>query len=415
MVSKAINRTLMRSMRIRTQTQPSGRQNWRSTHWLMLGLTTTATLFLVACGAVVPGNDVYKTRITGESSIPLPVETPQGEVPAHIRVQRITTDFIIEQTKALRQQPPPAPTPTPTPTPAVHYDYRLGPADVINIIVWDHPELTMPAGEFRTAEQSGTVISEDGTIYFPFVGVIKVSGLTTGQLRDILTKKLSATIENVQLEVRVAAFRSQRIYVVGEVDSPGIIPITDVPMTMIEAVNRAGGFSDSADRSAVTLTRGNSTRIIDLLALYDEGDLSQNVLLQDGDIVKVRDDNFKKIFVLGAVRRNGSLQMQRHKMSLAEVLSDAGNIDQFTANPYQIYVYRGGDRPEIYHLASKSPDGMLLAERFEMKPRDVVYVDAADIVRWNRVISLLLPTSNYLQNLQNLDVNQGLSSGSGSN
>jgi polysaccharide export outer membrane protein len=182
-------------------------------------------------------------------------------------------------------------------------------------------------------------------------------------------------------------------------------------MTMVEAVNQAGGFTDSADRSAVTLTRGNSTRLIDLLALYEKGDTSQNVRLEHGDVVMVRNDEFNKIFVLGAVRSHGSQQMQRHQMSLAEILSDAGNIDQWQANPYQIYVYRGGDRPEIFHLSSKSPDGMLLAERFVMKPRDLVYVDAADIVRWNRVISLLLPTSNYLNNLQNTDFSGGLGGG----
>lgn len=386
----------------RTDAPTLGAQTRRSFNWLAFLLSSATVLYTVGC-AVVPGNDVYKTRITGKSSIPLPVETPQGELPAYITVQRITTDLIIENSKALREIPPPPP-----PAPAAPYDYRLGPGDVVNIIVWDHPELTMPAGEFRSAGDSGTVVSEDGTIYFPYVGVIKAAGLTTGQLRNILTQRLSATIENVQLEVRVADFRSQRIYVVGEVENPGILPITDVPMTMIEAVNQAGGFTTSADRSAVTLTRGNSTRLIDLLALYENGDTSQNVRLEHGDVVMVRDDKFNKIFVLGAVRRAGSQQMQRHQMSLAEVLSDAGDIDQYQANPYQIYVYRGGDRPQIFHLASKSPDGMLLAERFVMKPRDVVYVDAADIVRWNRVISLLLPTTNYLRDLQNLDVNQGL-------
>ncbi|MGB5734778.1 MAG: polysaccharide export protein [Thiohalocapsa sp.] len=387
-------------MRNRTKSQPLGNQHRRSLARLAVCLLTAAALQIAGC-AIVPGNDLGKLRRAGESNIQVPVATPQGEVPANIKVQQITAELIIAKAKALRAQPsPPAPAP-------LHQDYRLGPGDVINVIVWDHPELTMPAGEFRSAEQSGTVVSEDGTIYFPYAGVIKVAGLTTGQVRNILTQKLSSTIENVQLEVRVAAYRSQRVYVVGEVTRPGIVPITDVPMTMVEAVNQAGGFTDQADRSTVTLTRGDETRPVDLLALYEQGDTSQNAMLRSGDIVSVPDRSSKKVFVLGAVNRPGSQLMDRHSVSLTEALSDAADINQFQANPYQIYVLRGGERPEIYHLASKSPDAMLLADRFELLPRDVVYVDAADIVRWNRVISNLLPTTTILNNLEGLNFQYG--------
>ena len=251
------------------------------------------------------------------------------------------------------------------------------------------------------------MISEDGTIYFPYAGVIQVAGLTVVQLRALLTEKLSSTIENVQLEVRVAAYRSQRVYVVGEVNQPGIVPITDVPMTVVEAINRAGGFSEQADRRNITLTRGDSTQRIDLLALYENGDISQNVQLRSSDILSVADRSFNKVFVLGAVNRPGSQILDRHRVTLAEALSDAADIDQVIANPYQIFVLRGGERPEIYHLASKSPEAMLLADRFVLQPRDVVYVDAADIVRWNRVVSNLLPTTTILNNVDNLSYGTG--------
>jgi polysaccharide export outer membrane protein len=362
-----------------------------------------ALLFLLlATGcAIVPGNNVVKMRNSGMSSIQIPVQTPRGEIPANIKVQSITAELIIDKEQALYTEPAPAA------APPVHQDYRLGPGDVINIIVWDHPELTIPAGEFRSAEQSGTVISEDGTIYFPYAGVIQVAGLTVVQLRALLTEKLSSTIENVQLEVRVAAYRSQRVYVVGEVNQPGIVPITDVPMTVVEAINRAGGFSEQADRRNITLTRGDSTQRIDLLALYENGDISQNVQLRSSDILSVADRSFNKVFVLGAVNRPGSQILDRHRVTLAEALSDAADIDQVIANPYQIFVLRGGERPEIYHLASKSPEAMLLADRFVLQPRDVVYVDAADIVRWNRVVSNLLPTTTILNNVDNLSYGTG--------
>ena len=356
---------------------------------LLATLLTLAALALSSC-SIIPGNDVQQMRRSGETAVKLPVERAEGTVPANVRVRPITAELIIEKEKELRSLPE-----KPFVAPATQ-DYRVGPGDILTIIVWDHPELTIPAGEFRTAEQAGTVVAEDGTIFFPFAGVIRVQGLTLRQIRKVLTDKLSSTIENVQLEVRVASYRSQRVYVVGEVLKPGIIPVTDVPLTMVEAVNQAGGFTPEADHRHITLTRAGKTSAIDLLALYEDGDTSQNVALKSGDIVNVPDRKFNKVFVLGAVNKPGSQIMNKRRLTLAEALGDAADIDQMTANPYQIFVLRGSDKPEIYHLASKSPDAMLLADRFPLMPRDVVYVDAADIVRWNRLISNLLPTTGLL-------------------
>ena len=366
-----------------------GKAHYRALSSVSLTVLLTSALVLGGC-AIIPGNDVYDMRRSGETSVKLPVATAEGTVPANVTVRTIDAELIIEKEKELGSAPE-----RPY-VPPVHQDYRLAAGDIITIIVWDHPELTIPAGEFRSAEQAGTVVAEDGTIFFPFAGVIKVEGLTLRQVRKILTEKLSRTIENVQLEVRIAAFRSQRIYVVGEVIKPGIIPVTDVPLTMIEAVNQAGGFSPEADRRNITLTRAGTTSQIDLLALYEDGDTSQNVSLKHGDIVNIPDRQFNKVFVLGAVNRPGSQVMNKRRLTLVEALSDAVDIEQLIANPNQIYVLRGGDKPEIYHLASKSPDALLLADRFPLKPRDIVYVDAAGIVRWNRLISNLLPTSNLL-------------------
>ena len=278
------------------------------------------------------------------------------------------------------------------------YEYRVGPSDILTIIVWDHPELTIPAGSERNAIQAGTVVANDGTIYYPYVGIVKVAGKTLVELRELLTNKLGDYIEDLKLEVRVAAFRSKRVYVVGEVKEPGVRNITDIPPTVLEMINLSGGFTTEADRRNVTLTRTGETRRIDLLALYEEGDSSQNILLRQGDVINVWDRELNKVFVLGEVNIPGSYMMNKHRKSLAEALSDAGGVNADTSNPGQVFVVRGSrEQPEIFHLDASAPDALILADRFPLLARDVVYVDTASIVRWNKVITNVSATVGILE------------------
>jgi polysaccharide biosynthesis/export protein len=368
---------------------------------LTRGVLVAGLASLLGACAVVPGDRAYSMREQSAIKLPVKQDGAAEAVPENVKIQPITAELIIEQFK--NAQPPranlsagaAAKRAPNSNVPAV--DYKVGPGDILSIIVWDHPELTTPAGQYRDATQAGTVVTEDGTIYYPYVGVLAVAGKTTRQIRDLLIVRLSKYIEKVQLDVRMTAFRSKRVYVVGEVAKPGQQDVTDIPMTVLEAVNRAGGFTAEADHSRVLLTRKGATYRVDIQAMYEDGATEQNALLEAGDILNVSDRSFNKIFILGEVTKPGSLVMTKKRSTLAEALSDAGYISQDRSNPKWIYVMRGdSETPEIFHLDGSSPDAMLLADRFSLKPRDIIYVDAADIVRWNRVISNVLPTAQTL-------------------
>lgn len=377
---------------------------------LFLSVALVAISLLGGC-AIVPGDRAYGMR--EQSAVKLPVrkavEQPQQEaelVPENVDLRPITAELVIQ---LIKHSPTTAPAEAQDavlqesvrkPRPAS--DYKVGPGDILSVVVWDHPELTTPAGQYRTADQAGNVVAEDGTIFYPYVGVVHVGGRTTRQIRELMISKLSRYIEKVQLDVRMAAYRSKRVYVVGEVSKPGLLQITDVPMTVLEAVNQSGGFSGEADYSRVLLTRNGVTYRVDIQSMYEAGRIDQNVLLQDGDILNVPDRSANKIFVLGEVAKPGSLVMNKKRSTLAEALSDAGYINQDRANPRWIYVMRGGDgTPNLFHLDGSSPDAMLLADRFPLQPRDIIYVDAADVVRWNRVVSNILPTAQTLYQTSN--------------
>lgn len=361
------------------------------------------TLVGMATGcAIIPGTQTYGMR--EQSSVALPVKQAGEEVPAHVKVKAINAELIIEMDKVAKSNVSAAKSEQGVASgkaaSADMADYKIGPGDILSITIWEHPELTIPAGSYRTAEQSGNLVSEDGTIFYPYAGVVPVAGKTPREVRAILAQKLAKVIEKIQIDVRVISFRAKRLYVVGEVKVPGQQPITDVPVTILDAVNFAGGFTTEADHSQVLLTRSGTTWRVDLQALYEEGAVAQNIKLEPGDIVNVPDRALNKVFVLGEVQKPGSYFMNKKRITLAEVLADAGYINQFTSNPGWIFVMRGqADSPELFHLNSKTPDALVLADRFPLHPRDIVYVDAAEVARWNRVISNVLPTASMLNTI----------------
>jgi len=285
--------------------------------------------------------------------------------------------------------------------------YVVGPGDVLQIIVWDHPELTIPAGSFRDAEISGQQVGDDGYLYYPYVGMIKAAGMNIAALRDVLTERLSKYIQEPQLDVRVIGFRSKRVYVVGEVQRPGVLPINDVPLTIADAISLSGGLTPDAHKSGVNVSRNGKVYEIDLKALYDFADSSQNLMLQHGDIVNVLDLSQQKVFIMGEVRNPKSVPIINGDLSLAAAIGEAGGTNQNSADSGGIYVVRGTDRdkPQIFHLDARYASGMLLAERFEMQAQDVVFVDTAGVSQWNRVISQLLPSISVINIADSITAN----------
>lgn len=276
------------------------------------------------------------------------------------------------------------------------YQYRVGSKDVLNITVWDHPELTIPQGQFRNPDVAGNLIFQDGTIFFPHVGYLKVAGKKMPEIQDQLTRRLSRTIQNPQVSVSVAVYRNQKAYVVGEVNSPGPKAITNVPLTILEAIGQAGDATADADLTRVTLTRERKVYDIDLLAIYQDGDSSRNILLQNGDVLHIPNQSLRKVFVMGETSEQVSLLLDQNRRTttLTEALSDAGGVDQITSNPGRIFVLRGTDiagERLIFHIDAKSPDVLILADHFKVLPRDVVYVGTAGVTRWSRVVSQLIP------------------------
>lgn len=276
--------------------------------------------------------------------------------------------------------------------------YRVGIGDVLQVIVWDHPELSAPAGQQQQTEANGRQVRHDGTMFFPFVGALPVAGKTINEIRDALSRKLAAWVEMPQVDVNVIRVNSAKVTLSGAFERPQEQAITQAPLTLLAAIGNAGIKTQDADLTALTLKRDGRDYPIDLDAL-SRGQTNQfdKVFLKAGDHLHLAYNDRRKAYVLGEVTRPGSLVFKTSTLPLSDVIGQAGGIRQDTANADAVYVIRGavGDGPapiKVYQLSARTPVSMALASHFEVQPQDVVFVGPAGIVLWNRFLSQLLPT-----------------------
>lgn len=376
---------------------------------LKLTAVVALSVFVSAC-ATAPGNYLDTSSLK---------EQPNNQPQQQFNVQLITQQVVLQQAQAAAAQPKP-PLPPSKFASTADYVYHIAPQDILGVTVFDHPELSTPQGStFSTggnttqtvgqaltqpytnalpgqADPYGQTVAKDGTIFFPFVGRIMAAGKTPGQIRDQLAAGLGPYVKNPQVDVRVLAYRSQKVQITGDVKTPGPLSMSDVPLTLVDAITRSGGTTDNADINRVRLTRNGKLYILDANRMLDDGDSTQDVLLQNGDVINIPDRSDSRVFVMGEVKTPLQTNLIRGNLTIADALTQAGGILDTDANPRQIFVMRGmkdnPTQPEIYRLDMTKPDAIMLSSQFQLKPLDVVYVGTAASTTFNRVLQQVLPT-----------------------
>lgn len=280
--------------------------------------------------------------------------------------------------------------------------YRIQPGDTLIVTVWDHPELTTPAGNQQQAVTNGRLVQPDGTFYFPYAGKMNVTGMTIEDLRSTLTTRLAKYLQNPQLDVNVVGFGS-RVALQGAFEDTTPQEMTTVPLTLSQAVGRARIDVEQADLAGFVLTRDGRNYPLDLDALNRDGKVAQDIYLKPGDRLFLPYNDRKEVYVIGEVLRPQALTFKTTDMTLTQALGRSGGLNPITSKGEAVYVIRGIEEMQqtpatVYQLNAKSPAAFALGDKFRLKPGDVVWVGPAGITRWNRFLSQLLPLSAILTN-----------------
>lgn len=280
--------------------------------------------------------------------------------------------------------------------------YKIQPGDTLIVTVWDHPELTTPAGNQQQAVTNGRLVQPDGTFYFPYAGKINVTGMSIEDLRSTLTTRLAKYLQNPQLDVNVVGFGS-RVALQGAFEDTTPQEMSTVPLTLSQAIGRARIDVEQADLAGFVLTRDGRNYPLDLDALNRDGKVAQDIYLKPGDRLFLPFNDRKEVYVIGEVLRPQALTFKTTDMTLTQALGRTGGLNPITSKGEAVYVIRGIEEMEqqqatVYQLNAKSPAAFALGDKFRLKPGDVVWVGPAGITRWNRFLSQLLPLSAILTN-----------------
>lgn len=278
------------------------------------------------------------------------------------------------------------------------WDYFVGVNDILSIIVFDHPELTLPAGPERSAEESGFRVQSDGTFFYPFIGQVRAAGRAPEQIREDLSRRLVRYIPNPQIEVRVAAFNSQSVIVTGEVRKAARLPLTTIPVTLMDAISAADGLTEHADAQRVTIQRDGRLHTVDLQGLLRSGIQRNNPLLRHRDLIHVPRLTPRQAFLLGEVPRPSVIDLTREQVSLTQAVTQQGGTQLQRADARGVFVFReAAPRTSVFQLDTSSPTGWILGTRFALAPNDIVYVVGSPAQSWNDVVLRILPTLTTLR------------------
>lgn len=284
--------------------------------------------------------------------------------------------------------------------------YRISSGDILSINLIGYPDMTPTAvSSSSNPYASGYPVDQQGFVQFPLVGRVKASGLSVPQFTASLQSKLQRYLKYSDPQVKIINYRGNKFFIDGEVRQPGEFTIDDAPVSLYSAISKAGGATEIGDSNSIVLNRNGRNYNIGLQTLRQIGSSGNQIYIQDGDSIHVNSQSRNQVYVLGEFGQVEPVPILEQGLSLAQVMGETRGLNPVTANAAKIYVVR--DNPEyqrtnIYYIDMQTITNLAIANRFEMQPNDILYVDPTGLTRWNRVISSILPSTTAIKSFATL-------------
>ena len=283
---------------------------------------------------------------------------------------------------------------------------RVGVGDRLQIRIWEAGE----NGLFSTAQtkvvELDTLVDDDGLIFIPYVGRIRVSGQTVEAVRRQIQSELEGRAIEPQVQVVIGAAQSNAAVIVGDVTTPGRYAISPAGTNVLDLIAEAGGTRSPTYETTVRLKRGDrmaSALLEDLFA-----DPRNNVDITAGDNLLILHEP-RTFTAFGAVKATTAHTFSAPRLTLAEALGKARGLIDNRSDPGGIFLFRFEDvglvrqlRPDVaiegfqtvpvvYRLSLREAQGFFFARHFEMRDKDVIYVANSATAEFSKFLRILQP------------------------
>ena len=276
----------------------------------------------------------------------------------------------------------------------------IAPGDVLDVAIWDAEEnsLLTNAGQ-RVARLQEITVSSDGRIFIPFVGNLKVSGMSPQTARAQIENQLIQTIPSAQVQVSVVPGRANTANLVGGVNAPGVYPLPDRDYTLLSLLSQGSGVRAGLTNPQVRLMRGSQIYGISLERIYDDPKL--DTTLVGGDRIIIEEDD-RYFLSLGATGSEALHSFPKEHVTALDALSIVGGVSDTRADPQGILILREynpsavrrdvlSGPPQtrvVFSIDLTSADGLFSAAKFTVQPGDLVYATESPVNAAQTVFSI---------------------------
>lgn len=276
----------------------------------------------------------------------------------------------------------------------------LAAGDTVSLAIWEGGQNKLLTSEGApTTQIAPTTVSNSGQIFVPYVGAVKVSGLSVEAAREKVQQSVTALIPEAQVQLAATPGKGNAVSLIGGVSNPGTIPLIDRSLTVLGAISEAGGVQGAIENPQLRLYRGGKVYETSLQRVLDDPALDTG--LRPGDKLMVLKDD-RSFLALGASGVEKIIPFPKDHVNALEAVTLAGGISDTRANPKGVLILREYPASAVRSDATQGPqnarvvfsmdltssEGLFSAQNFEVQANDLVLATESPLVNTRTILGL---------------------------